>query len=62
LYKKDMQRVMRTKHLFKTSDGLFEIRHEVKVARIMRDHPDAVILNDLPIDEALAIYKEATNG
>lgn len=62
LYKKDMQRVMRTKHLFKTSEGLFEIRHEVKVARIMRDHPDAIILNDLPIDEALAIYKEATNG
>jgi len=62
LHKKDMQRVMRTKHLFKTSDGLFEVRHEVKVARIKRDHPDAVILNDLPIEEALSIYKEATNG
>jgi hypothetical protein len=62
LIKKDLQRAMRTKHLFKTADGLFEVRHEVKVERIKRDHPDAIILNDLPIDEALEIYKEATDA
>ena len=61
LHKKDMQRVMRGKHLFKTSEGLFEVRHEVKVEQIKRDYPDAIILNDLPVEKALEIYKGAVS-
>ena len=53
---KDMKKIMRTKHLCKDEKGFFTYPHEVKVARIIRDNPKAVILNDMPFDEALTLY------
>ena len=53
---KDMKKIMRTKHLCKDEKGFFTYPHEVKVARIIRDNPKAIILNDLPFDEALTLY------
>ena len=53
---KDMKKIMRTKHLCKDEKGFFTYPHEVKVARIIRDNPKALILNDLPFDEALTLY------
>lgn len=53
---KDMKKIMRTKHLCKDEKGFFTYPHEVKVARIIRDNPKSIILNDLPFDEALTLY------
>ena len=55
-FAKDMKKIMRTKHLCKDEKGFFTCPHEVKVARIIRDNPKTIILNDLPFDEALTLY------
>ena len=57
LYKKDMKKDMRRHHLVKLEDGLYQWRHEVAVWKIKRQHPEAIILNDLPEAEALAIFR-----
>ena len=61
LIRKDVRRIMSKKYLFKCDDGLFDVSHNVNPARILRDHPEAVILNDLPEAEAIAIYTKETS-
>ena len=59
LFRKEMRKVMKKNHLFKTSEGLFEMSHKACSQIIHRDYPDAVILNEIPEAEALEIYKES---
>ena len=61
LIRKDVRRIMSKKYLFKCNDGLFDVSHNVNPARILRDHPEAVILNNLPEAEAIAIYTKETS-
>lgn len=61
LIRKDVRRIMSKKYLFKCDDGLFDVSHNVNPARILRDHPEAVILNNLPEAEAIAIYTKETS-
>lgn len=57
---------MKKRHLTKATingkTSLYEFKFEVKVERIKRDFPDAIILNDIPFAEALELYKETVDA
>ena len=58
ILKKDLNKIMKRYHVAKTDEGLLQWRHEVKTIAIKSRYPEAVFLNDLPIDEAVQIFKE----
>lgn len=62
LYTRDLKRAMRGKILFKLDDGaLYQVKHRTDTAtaaaQVQERHPKATILNTLPIDQALKIYR-----
>jgi len=64
---KDMKRKMRSKALFVDAGKIWEMgmkglkKYEARMADAVRQqYPDAVVLNDLPVVEALALYKTQT--
>ena len=69
---RDLKRHLKRAYLFTTKDGLMENRSLplnntpkvdlIKRQQIKRRYPEAVILNELPIEEALEIYIGATGG
>ncbi|KPN62875.1 hypothetical protein SAMN04488527_1743 [Aliiroseovarius crassostreae] len=59
---RDLKRAMGKKILFRKPDGnVYEIAHkgqkDAAIAMIQRDHPKAEILNTMPLEDALAIYR-----
>ncbi|TRD17304.1 hypothetical protein [Palleronia caenipelagi] len=68
LMKKDYTRLVSTKVLFTKTKGhvLYEIKHHGQVdltaAQIREQHPDGTILNLLPPEEALAIFRAGMTG
>lgn len=69
LFEKDYRSTIRTKVLFKYPDatgkaGVFQIACKGKVtpdliAAVKRREPDAIILNDMPLPEAVAAFRAA---
>mgnify|MGYP003131728933 CR=1 FL=1 len=69
---RDLKRHLKRAYLFTTKDGLRESRYHplndtpkvvrMKTQQIKRRYPEAVILNELPLEEALEIYIGATGG
>lgn len=59
---RDLKRAMKTKILFQNPDGkVYEIAHKgqtaAAMAAVLRDNPQAKILNSMALTDALAIYK-----
>tara|TARA_R110000824_G_scaffold179462_1_gene359682 strand:+ start:72 stop:554 length:483 start_codon:yes stop_codon:yes gene_type:complete len=66
---KDMKRKMRSKALFVDAGKVWEMglkglkKYEPRMGEAVRQqYPEAVILNDLPVIEALAIYRAETSA
>ncbi len=65
LVARDLKTALRTKVVMRDpADGcLYEVKHrkqvEATIAGVLRQHPGAVILNTLPFDEALTLYRAA---
>lgn len=63
LVTRDLKKALKTKIVFrKPEDGqIYELKHKNKIeaalAAVQRDHPSAEILNTMPLDAALAIYR-----
>lgn len=62
LVTRDVKRALKTKVLFrKPEGGIYEMKHhghvEQAVASILKTNPKADVLNNMPIEEAVAIYR-----
>jgi hypothetical protein len=63
-YTRDYKRAIKTKVLLIYADkpGLYEIRHRGQVGQVVEQlqaqHPGVKILNSLPLEEAVALYRQ----
>ena len=67
LVARDLKTALRTKVLLRNTDGLiYQVRHRDKVSAtveaVKERHPGAAILNTLPFEEALQLYRSAASS
>ena len=67
LVARDLKTALRTKVLLRDTDGLiYQVRHRGRVSAtveaVKERHPDAAILNTLPFEEALTLYRSAASS
>ena len=65
LYRKDLKKALKKAKVVKRKDDQgkmclydYDLRHRANSDIIIRNWPEAIILNDLPEDEALTIFRE----